>query len=118
MTLEIAALGGVLWADQKMSESISDYDTYIDMYRSALDQEDILAARALVESQYDDIQKHERNRTIFIGVAAGIWMWNVIDALFAKGDTHSYDLTLFEGHDEPARNGQNSVNGFTLNIHL
>jgi len=78
--MEIGAIVGVYLFNDKYNTAISDYNSARDAYSSAVDQSDIDGYYLQMEASYNDIESAEKMRTIFIGAAVGVWLWNVLDA--------------------------------------
>lgn len=86
--LEVGALAGAYIFNSKYNNSIQDYNALKNSYSTAIDQTKIDTYYSQMTSKYDDVESAEKMRNIFIGVAAGIWVLNVLDAAQFGPDTH------------------------------
>ncbi len=82
--LELAAIGGALWATGQYNSSIDEYSSARAAYLSAFNDQEIASRRTAMNDAYNDVNSKEKLRNVFFGAAAGIWLWNIVDAaLFA-----------------------------------
>jgi TolB-like protein len=64
------------------NDNVAEYNDIYEQYMNAADEEDILRLGKEMHSAYDNINSSENMRNIFYGAAAGVWLWNIIDAAF------------------------------------
>lgn len=86
--LEVGAIAGAVIFNSQYNNSIQEYNDIRNSYSTAINQTEIDTYYYQMTSKYDDIESAEKMRNIFIGAAAGIWLWNVLDAALFGPDTH------------------------------
>ena len=95
--LEIGAISGALLFNNKFHSAVADYNDARERYTSAVEQTEIDRYYHQMETHYDEIESAERMRTVFIGAAVGVWLWNVVDAALFGPET---DKNVRVGHIE------------------
>jgi len=78
--LELAAIGGIIWADDKVGTEVKRYKGYKHNYTYAITEDEIDLSRNGMDKAYKSAVSARDQRTLMIGAAAGIWIWNVLDA--------------------------------------
>lgn len=104
--LEVGALAGAYIFNSQYNNSIQDYNALKNSYSTSIDQTKIDTYYRQMTSKYDDIESAEKMRNVFIGVAAGIWVWNVLDAALFGPDTH-----------QVAQNNQKNQTHFGISVY-
>ncbi len=79
--LQVGALSGVLYTINHYNNRVEEYDQSRDAYLSARDVADLESARISMFKKYDDIENAQKQCTLMIAAAAGLWIWNVLDAV-------------------------------------
>lgn len=78
---ELAAIGGVLWADAGRADAENDYEAALRAYERATQIDEIEETYEKVLSTYDDYDDWHQRRKRLAYVAAAIWVANVVDAV-------------------------------------
>lgn len=81
MLAEIAAIGGVLWADAGRADAENDYEAALRAYDRATQVDDLEEAYEHVLSTFDEYDDWHQRRKRLAYVAAGIWVANLVDAI-------------------------------------
>ncbi len=81
LAAEAVAVGGLIWADSKRSDSERNYKNAVRDYQEADQIEDIDDAWDEVLRTYDDLDSWHETRRRWFYAAAGIWAINLIDAV-------------------------------------
>jgi len=79
--LQIGALSGVLYAINEYNSRVEEYDQSRDAYLAARDVTVIESARQNMFRKYKGIENAQSQRSAVIAAAAGLWIWNVLDAV-------------------------------------
>ena len=77
--LELAAIGGAVWANNEFTNAANLYTQSKQDYINAITEDEINLSRTEMDKKYKTATAKRDQRTLIIGAAAGIWIWNVID---------------------------------------
>jgi hypothetical protein len=81
---EIYCIVNAISLDKKMKQSNDAYKNSTERYNLATSIEMIARERKIMLAEYDNIKEYEKSRNNYIIAAAGIWLWNLFDALIWK----------------------------------
>jgi hypothetical protein len=90
--LQAAAIGVVFLLNNNYNKAIDDYQTAHTSYGKATEETDIVNRRQQMDSRYADISSKEKTRNLSIGIAAGLWLWNAVDAFIWGPHTDSKNI--------------------------
>jgi TolB-like protein len=79
--LELSAIGGAFWANNKHNKAVDEYESAKEKYLLAIAQDEIDQERIVMNDKYNLVTTAKTQRTIFIGAAVGIWIWNIVDSI-------------------------------------
>jgi hypothetical protein len=91
---EIYCIVNSISFDRKMKKSKDTYESSFERYNRAKSIETIARERTIILAEYDNMKKYEKSRNNYIMAAAGIWLWNVVDALIWKEPSTRKDSKL------------------------
>jgi len=80
LILESGAIAGAYVFNRQYNDVVKDYNIIKEYYSTANDQTDIDNYYNLMETKYKEIESAGKKRNIFIGIAVGVWLWNLADA--------------------------------------
>jgi len=80
--LEIGALFGAYVFNKRYNSAVKDYNTIKGYYSNEIEQTYIDIYYSQMKTKYKDVESEEKKRNLCIGVAVGVWLWNVVDAAF------------------------------------
>ena len=72
---------GLLRAQSEYNNRLDQYDQAVDSYRRAATEEDASRQHTIVQSRRADLDTYERNRTIYMSLFAGCYIYGLVDAL-------------------------------------
>ena len=99
---EIGAVSGVLYADAKREDAMSDYESKRRIYNTATQADEISDAYLDMLAAFDDLDRWHENRKRWIYAAGAIWLANVLDATLLIPHEGG---ALFSGLPETGRTG-------------
>jgi hypothetical protein len=77
---EIAAIGGAIYMNNKLSDESKIYTDLYNQYQNSLNEEEVIRLHDAVEDSYNKVQQYETYRNVLIGAAIAIWLGNIYDA--------------------------------------
>ena len=72
---------GYSYADQHRMK-VADYNSARESYKNAIYSDEIEAARTAMEDAYEESEDYRKLRNNFLGLAAAIYLYNMIDIMF------------------------------------
>lgn len=107
--LEIAAIGGLFWTNKQYNAHVADYNCLVSKYSDSFPQSEINDVYCRMEKKYDQLLKANEKRKTILGLAAGIWLYNVVDAAIFNNKQNKVssnsglinsNIFLCQGHDQ------------------
>ena len=93
--LQVATLAGAYWSINNYNNKVDEYEKSQIAYHTAVTDADINRTRSRMQDVYDAVSNAESTRNVMIGLAAGIWLWNVLDAvIWPPEKAHAYGINL------------------------
>ena len=104
--LQIAAIGGVIAAYLNASNAVKKYHDARTIYKTADNPMDAHRAWENMKTRYDKAHYASNGVYFMLGAAAGVYLWNVIDAAFIPPErerkhliqSFHFDLDIREGY--------------------
>jgi hypothetical protein len=77
---QLTAIGAALWTNSRYNKAIDKFEVAKIGYAEAFTLEDVDQTWKTLGAKSQDIKTAKSQRTMVIGVAVGMWLWNIIDA--------------------------------------